>query len=84
MPFPVLKPFGIRILGDIGIRGWIQMRRRMIEILRKEQFDFLWIPSPSWYTSLLGRVAQRKFGIPFGIDYIDPWVLPTYRIRENI
>jgi len=77
--FPVLKPFGIRILGDIGIRGWIQMRRRMIEILRNEQFDFLWIPIPSWYTSLLGRVAQRKFGIPFGIDYIDPWV---YQLTE--
>ena len=42
-------------------------------------FDFIWIPIPSWYTSLLGRVAQRKFGIPFGIDYIDPWV---YQLTE--
>lgn len=72
--FPVFTLFGKRVLGDIGIRAWFQMRRRMINILRNESVDFIWIPIPSWYTSLLGRVACRKFNIPFGIDYIDPWV----------
>jgi hypothetical protein len=72
--FPVLKILGRRMIGDIGIRGWFQMRRRMLHILRSEVVDFIWIPIPSWYTSLLGRVASRKFKVPFGIDYIDPWV----------
>ena len=72
--FPVFKILGHRILGDIGIRGWIQMRRKMLEILRSEKIDFVWIPIPSWYTSLLGRIAFRKLKVPFGIDYIDPWV----------
>lgn len=72
--FPVFKILGRRILGDIGIRGWIQMRRKMLQILQSETIDFIWIPIPSWYTSLLGRVAFRKVKVPFGIDYIDPWV----------
>ena len=77
--FPVFTLLRKRILGDIGIRGWVQMRRQMIEILRNEPVDFIWIPIPSWYTALLGRVAHRKFNIPFGIDYIDPWV---YQLTE--
>ena len=72
--FPVFKLFGHRILGDIGIRGWLQMRRGMLNILKSENVDFIWIPIPSWYTSLLGRIAFKKCNVPFGIDYIDPWV----------
>lgn len=72
--YPVLKLLNVRLVGDIGLRGWLQMRKRMLDLLSSRSFDFVWIPIPSWYTSLLGRVAWRKHGIPFGIDYIDPWV----------
>ena len=70
----VFELLGRRLIGDIGIRGWFHLRKRMLALLRSKDFDFVWIPIPSWYTSLLGRVALRKHGIPFGIDYIDPWV----------
>jgi hypothetical protein len=69
--FPVTKP---RIIGDIGLRGFFQLRRKALELVRKEKIDFVYIPIPSFYVSLLGTYLNRKTGVKFGIDYIDPWV----------
>jgi len=78
--YSVLKVFGKRLIGDIGLRGWLQMRQKMLDLIEAEHFDFIWIPIPSWYTSLLGRVAWKRHRVPFGIDYIDPWV---YQLTER-
>lgn len=64
----------IRIVGDIGIRGFIPLLFRTIKLIKKEKIDFLYIPIPSNYTSLIGRIAKIFTGIKYGIDYIDPWV----------
>ncbi|MGB8193509.1 MAG: hypothetical protein WCF67_16380 [Chitinophagaceae bacterium] len=64
----------LRMIGDIGLRGFYQLYRRMLKMCREEKFDFLYIPIPSFYGALLGRMVHAKTGIPYGIDYIDPWV----------
>jgi hypothetical protein len=69
--FPVTKP---RLIGDIGLRAYFQLRRRALELVRKEKIDFVYIPIPSFYVSLIGTFLNRKTGVRFGIDYIDPWV----------
>lgn len=69
--FPVTKP---RFIGDIGLRGFFQLRRRALELVRKEKIDFVYIPIPSFYVSLIGTHLNRIKGVKFGIDYIDPWV----------
>src|SRR5690554_4333553 len=69
--FPITKS---RLIGDIGIRAFIQLYKKGKEIIRQEKPDFLWIPIPSFYTSILGRLLHEKTGIRYGIDYIDPWV----------
>jgi hypothetical protein len=69
--FRVTKP---RLIGDIGLRGYFQLRRRALELIRSEKIDFVYIPIPSFYMALLGPYLFKKTGIPFGIDYIDPWV----------
>ena len=69
-----LKLYKPRLVGDIGLRAFLQLYRKGKEIITKEQPDFLWIPIPSFYTALLGRLLHKKTGIPYGIDYIDPWV----------
>ena len=68
---PVSKP---RFIGDIGLRAYFQLRRRALELVRKEKIDFVYIPIPSFYVSLIGTFLNRKTGVRFGIDYIDPWV----------
>ena len=63
-----------RLIGDVGIRGFRSLGKRAIEIIQKESIDFLYIPIPSFYAALLGRWVHEKTGVPYGIDYIDPWV----------
>ncbi len=69
--FKVGKP---RLVGDIGLRAYFQLRRRALELIRAEKIDFVYIPIPSFYMALLGPYLFKRTGIPYGIDYIDPWV----------
>lgn len=68
----------LRVVGDIGLRGFLQLRSQAAELLRQEEFDFVWIPIPSFYAALIGRVLHYQTGVPYGIDYIDPWVRPLH------
>lgn len=72
---PVIKLAGLRLVGDIGIRGFISLYRAALKIIKEQKVEFLWIPIPSWYCALLGRLLHAKTGIKYGIDYIDPWVV---------
>lgn len=78
--FPVIQLLGKRLLGDIGIRGLWQLRTKMLKLLKTQDISFVWIPIPSWYTSLLGRIALRRCRVRYGIDYIDPWV---YQLTDH-
>ncbi|MEI7736963.1 MAG: hypothetical protein WCI49_15950 [Ferruginibacter sp.] len=69
--FAVTKP---RLIGDIGLRSFFQLRKKAIELVKKEQIDFVYIPIPSFYVSLIGAYLHLKTGVKYGIDYIDPWV----------
>jgi hypothetical protein len=69
--FPLTRP---RLIGDIGLRAFFPLLFRIISLCRKEKIDFLYILIPSFYASLLGRIANWWVKIPYGIDYIDPWV----------
>lgn len=63
-----------RIIGDIGLRAFYSMYRKAKQIIRADKVDFLYITIPSFYGALWGRWLHEKTGIPYGIDYIDPWV----------
>jgi hypothetical protein len=67
----VTKP---RLIGDIGLRSFFQLRKRALDLVQKENIDFVYIPIPSFYVSLIGQYLLKKTGVKFGIDYIDPWV----------
>jgi hypothetical protein len=69
--FGLMKP---RLIGDIGLRGFFQLRRRALELILTEKIDFVYIPIAPFYTSLVGPYLHRKTGIIYGIDYMDPWV----------
>ncbi len=64
----------LRVVGDIGVRGFYGHYRALCDLAEAKRIDFLHITIPSNYSALLGPLIQRRYGIPFGIDYIDPWV----------
>ena len=63
-----------RTIGDIGLRAFFQLYNKAKQLIKEESFDFLYIPIPSFYCALLGRWLHSSTVIPYGIDYIDPWV----------
>lgn len=65
-----------RFIGDIGLRAFFQLKKKAEQILTENNIDFIWVPIPSYYTTLMLPSLFRKFKIPYGIDYIDPWVKP--------
>ncbi len=67
----ITKP---RLIGDIGLRGFFQLRKKALQLLTSEHFDFIYIPIPSFYVSLIGPYLKKKTEVKYGIDYIDPWV----------
>lgn len=69
--FKISRP---RLIGDMGLRGFIQLFRKAKQIIIQEKVDFLFIPIPSFYGAILGRLLNKTTGIKYGIDYIDPWV----------
>ena len=68
---PLTRP---RLIGDIGLRAFFTLYRKAKSLIRAKKIDFLYIPIPSFYVALLGRWLHASTGIPYGIDYIDPWV----------
>ncbi len=72
-----------RIIGDIGLRSFKFLKKEALKIINERKIDFIWIPIPSFYVAALGRILYRKTKIPYGIDYIDPWVRDISN-RRNI
>ncbi|SOD18614.1 hypothetical protein [Pedobacter xixiisoli] len=70
----------IKIINEIGIRAFYQLYKRVLKIVRNEKIDFIYIPIPTFYTALIGRLIYRKTKIRYGIDYIDPWV---YKLPQS-
>jgi hypothetical protein len=64
----------LRLVGDIGIRAFPFHLKAILDYTKRNRVDFLHITIPSNYAALLGRFVKALRGIPYGIDYIDPWV----------
>jgi hypothetical protein len=61
-------------VGDLGLRAFAGLRRACADLLRRERFDALFITIYPTYPALLGPILKRRFGVPFVLDYQDPWV----------
>ncbi len=65
-------------IGDIGMRSLWHHWTALKQLCSQKQIDLVFIPVPPYMSMTLGRMAHKKFGIPYVIDYIDPWVTEYY------
>ncbi|MCL4789408.1 MAG: glycosyltransferase [Verrucomicrobia bacterium] len=70
-PARFCRPLGI---GDVSIRGQWTMRSKVRELVNRGNVDLVFATVLPGYTSLIGAWAKRKLGLPFVLDYQDPWV----------
>ncbi len=64
----------VRITGDLGLRTFVAHGRRLSAIAAAGQVDALVLFGPPWFSFALGPLIKRRFGIPYIVDYIDPWI----------
>jgi len=76
LPARLTRKIGI---GDIGMRSMWHHWRALSRLHRKKKIDLIFIPVPPSTPMVLGRLAHLRFGIPYVVDYIDPWVSDYYR-----
>ena len=65
-------------LGDLGARSMSYHWRVLRGLCRRGEVDLVFIPVPAFMPMVLGRLAHDRFGIPYVIDYIDPWTSEYY------
>jgi glycosyltransferase involved in cell wall biosynthesis len=64
-------------LGDLGIRMFFPLFRTLLKQAKKQKPALILYPVPPWYSMVMAPFVKRATGIPYAIDYIDPWVYPT-------
>jgi hypothetical protein len=61
-------------IGDLGLRALTGLWSGCGRLLAGERFDALFITVYPTYPALMGPRLKARFGIPFVLDYQDPWV----------
>lgn len=64
----------VRLVGDIGIRSFWGCYRALAKLAKAREIDFVMVTIPSNFLAPVGRLVHVRHGLPFGIDYQDPWV----------
>lgn len=78
------KPF--RIVGNLGLRSAWWYYAAVRRLSAAERIDFVHITCDSFPAALAGPAIERCLGIPYGIDYQDPWIPespPQHRILSK-
>jgi hypothetical protein len=61
-------------VGDLGLRVLPFLFRALRRHAKIEKPDFILYPVPPWYILIVAPWVKKFTGIPYGIDFIDPWV----------
>ena len=61
-------------LGDLGLRAFMGLKRTCRALLARQRYDALFITVYPVYPALMGPRLKADFGLPFVLDYQDPWV----------
>lgn len=70
LPTHLARPLGV---GDIGIRGYVGLRRAVMQRLDRQNVGAVMITGSPYYPMLLAPELRRR-GVPVLLDFQDPWV----------
>ena len=71
-------------LGGIGFRAMRALRAEGDRLLATSRFDLVYFSTTVFELHILGPRWKRMFGVPFVIDYQDPWVNDYYRDHPEV
>lgn len=76
VPPRLTRRFGF---GGLWLRCGRALRAAGEKLLREEKFDLVFISTTQFDAFTLGPRWKRRFGVPFVVDYQDPWFTDYYR-----
>lgn len=65
-------------LGSLGLRALPYLRRAGEAVIRRERIDLVYFSTTVFPSMSLGPVWRRKTGVPFVLDFQDPWLSDYY------
>jgi hypothetical protein len=71
---PTMSTRPIRLVGDVGVRAFRGCYKALAGLAKRREIDFVLVTIPSNFLAPVGRLVHMRYGLPFGIDYQDPWV----------
>ena len=69
--------------GSISYRSWWYFKKKVNEMLRKQQFDLIYFSTTQFQICTLGAYWKKKFKIPYVIDMQDPWHSEYYQDKPK-
>ena len=75
-----LEKFGAK---SMAWRALLPMYRRGSELLATGRFDLVYITTTVFNFFCLGRRWRQQFGVPYVLDFHDPWYRPNQKITST-
>lgn len=91
-----LKWCGVPGLGTLSLRAISALRKKGFDLLKdgrrgkcsgsekRSKFDLIYFSTTQFGIHVLGPEWRRRFGVPFVMDYQDPWVNDYYQDHPNV
>jgi hypothetical protein len=65
-------------LGNLGLRAFIYLLQAGDRLLNQQKFDLIYFSTTMFVTMALAPRWQKRFGIPYILDFQDPWLSDYY------
>ena len=67
-------------IGNLWLRCGRAMARAGERLIREEKFDLAFISTTQFSAFQLGPAWRKRFGLPYVLDYQDPWINDYYQV----
>ena len=71
-------------VGSLSFRSWRYLARAGYELLRRDRFDLVCFSTTEFPLMALGPRWRRKYGLPYVLDFQDPWVNDYYALHPEV
>jgi hypothetical protein len=71
-------------MGGLAQRALVPLLRRGSSLLAERSFDLVFFSTTEFLLHVLGPVWKSRHGVPFCMDYQDPWVNDYYRQHPDV
>lgn len=71
-------------LNGLGQRSFRAFYLKGSALMREKHFDLVFFSTTDFLLHALGPLWRRRFGVPFCMDYQDPWINDYYRLNRRV